>query len=288
MRWLKSTLMIIVSVGLLVLTARLVGAQALLAGTSVLHWWTIVAALGCGLLTTAAQAMRWKLLLHSRGTRLGWLRATADCYSSSFLNAVLPGGLSGDLARVAVYRHTGEHKWWSPLAVVAAERLSVTALLFTIATFTLAGISAPLALLTGAIALTALVFSLYGMRKIGLNAALVVWLTSVTSVGALFLLYIIAMLALDGPVVPVLAIAGLASMSLPIGVGGWGIREISVSIVAAGAAVSVDAAVSTATGYGLLALISVLPGLGTLLVQAIVRRGATGPESVQNDAAQQH
>src|SRR5699024_11758465 len=59
------------------------------------------------------------------------------------------------------------------------------------------------------------------------------------------LLYITAMLALDGPVVPVLAIAGLASMSLPIGVGGWGIREISVSIVAAGAAVSVDAAVST-------------------------------------------
>jgi len=287
MRWLKSALMIIISVGLLALTAHLVGTQALLAGTTVLKWWTILAALGCGLLTTAAQAMRWKLLLNSRGTRLGWLQAIADCYSSSFLNIVLPGGLSGDLARVAVYRNTGEHKWWSPLLVVGAERLSVTAMLFTIATITLAGISTPLALLTGGIALTAWVLSLYGMRKMGLNAALIVWLTSVTSVGALFLLYIVAMLALDSPVVPVVAIAGLASMSIPIGVGGWGIREISVSIVAAGAAISVDAAVSTATGYGLLAIISVLPGLVTLVVQATVRRRATGPESVQNDAGQQ-
>src|SRR5699024_3180743 len=105
-RWLKSALMIIISVGLLALTAALVGTQALLAGTTVLKWWTILAALGCGLLTTAAQAMRWKLLLNSRGTRLGWLQAIADCYSSSFLNIVLPGGLSGDLARVAVYRNT--------------------------------------------------------------------------------------------------------------------------------------------------------------------------------------
>src|SRR5699024_3695284 len=128
----KSTLMIIVSVGLLVLTARLVGAQALLAGTSVLHWWTIVAALGCGLLTTAAQAMRWKLLLHSRGTRLGWLRATADCYSSSLLSAVLPGGLRGASDRQAVFRRTGDAVWCYPLAVVARDRPSVTALLITI------------------------------------------------------------------------------------------------------------------------------------------------------------
>src|SRR5699024_5942743 len=140
MRWLKSTLMIIVSVGLLVLTARLVGAQALLAGTSGLHWWTIVAALGCGLLTTAAQAMRWWLVLRRRGARVGSRRATWDGDPSSFVTAVLPGGLRGEWARVAVYRQTGERKWWSPRAVVAAERRCVTGLLFTTATFTLAGI----------------------------------------------------------------------------------------------------------------------------------------------------
>lgn len=61
-------------------------------------------------------------------------------------------------------------------------------------------------------------------------------------------------------------------MSLPIGVGGWGVRELSVSVVAASAATSVHDAVSAATGYGVLAIISVLPGAVTLSGAMLARR----------------
>lgn len=66
---------------------------------------------------------------------------------------ILPGGLGGDLARVAVYRHTGNYRWLSPLVAVGAERLSATALLFTTAAFTLMHRAPTLALGAGMLAL---------------------------------------------------------------------------------------------------------------------------------------
>ena len=286
MRWLQRTLMVVISAGLLVLTAQLVGTQTLLAGGSVLAPWTILCALVCGFIATGAQAVRWRLVLRTRGTTVGWGQALADCYSSSFLNMALPGGLGGDFARVAVYRNTGEHKWWSPLAAVGAERLSATTLLFTTATVALARVSTTLATITGVVALVSLVISIFGMRNMRLRMALVVWLTAATSLSSLLVLYLVAMLQLGGPAIPMLAIVGLASMSLPIGVGGWGVREISVSVVAASAATSVHEAVSAATGYGLLAIISVLPGAVTLLTSLLARRRGTASGTAQPTAVQ--
>src|SRR5690625_6106682 len=102
------------------------------------------------------------------------------------------------------------------------------------------------------------------MRKMTLRMALVVWLTAAASLGSLLVLYLVVMVQPGGPAIPVLAIVGLASMSLPIGVGGWGVRELSVSVVAARAATSVHDAVSAATGYGVLAIMSALPGSASL------------------------
>lgn len=286
MRWMKGVVMVVVSAGLLALTAHLVGVQALLAGTTVLNWWTILIALGCGLVTTAAQAMRWKLLLQSHGTRLSWRRALSDCYSSGLLNTVLPGGLGGDLVRVAVYRNIGAHKWWSPMTAVAAERLSVTTLVFSAVTVALVNVSTILALITGSISVVVLALALYGMRQMNLKTALLVWLTAVMSVVALFLLYVVVMMVLGGPVLPVLAMASLASMSLPIGVGGWGVREMTVNILASSVAIPAPWAVATATGYGLLAVISVLPGAITLLVRATAGRSQTATAFGPNDVEQ--
>lgn len=286
MRWLQGVLMFVISAGLLVLTAQLVGIQTLLAGGAVLTPWTVVFALACGLVATGSQAVRWRLLLKVRGTTLSWGRALADCYSSSLVNMILPGGLGGDFARVAVYRNTGQRKWWSPLAAVGAERLSATALLFTTATAALAPVSVPFAAVTGTVAVGALGFSVFGMRKMAVRTALVVWLTAAASLGSLLVLYLMVMVQLGGPAIPVLAVVGLASMSLPIGVGGWGVRELSVSVVAASAATSVHDAVSAATGYGVLAIISVLPGAVTLSGAMLARRRRSHtaqPSAVQPD-----
>lgn len=286
MRWVKFGLMLAMTVGLLVLTAHTVGVRALLAGWQVLTPWTIVMALACGLIATAAQALRWKLLLDQRGTTLGWSRALSDCYASSLLNMILPGGLGGDLARVAVYRHTGNYRWLSPLVAVGAERLSATALLFTTAAFTLMYRAPTLALGAGMIAVVAVVLCLYAMRGMALTAALTVWLTAAVSTGALLMLYVVGMLALGGPVILGLAVAGLASMSIPIGVGGWGVRELFASLIAGSVETSAHWAVATATGYGLLATISVLPGVVTLVWQMLIRHRAAAPGSGRNAVTQ--
>lgn len=266
MTWVKRLMMLAITVGLLALTIRVVGVNALLAGWNVLNAWTILAALGCGLLTTGAQALRWKLLLGLKGTTLTWRRAMADCYSSSLLNMILPGGLSGDLARVAVYRNTGDRKWVSPLSVVGAERLTATTLLFATASVTLVNVSTSVALITSGIALLALLLSLLGMRGISFETALIVWVTAAVSLSSLLILYLIAMFALGGPVIPVLAVVGLASMSIPLGVGGWGVREISVSLLAVSLATTAEWAVSSSTGYGILATVSTLPGAITVML----------------------
>ena len=264
MTWAKRALMLAITVALLALTVRVVGAQALVDGWQVLNVWTVLTALACGSIMTGAQALRWTLLLAHRGTAITWSRALADCYSSSLLNMVLPGGLGGDAARVAVYRHTGTKKWLSPLAAVGAERLSTTTLLFATASLTLIGVSGRLALTAAAVSVATLVVSVWGMRGMDWRHTLTIWLSSALGMAALFVLFLIAMAALGGPVVPVLAVVGLAAMSIPIGVGGWGVRELSVSLIAAGISVSMDTAVTASTGYGLLAVISTLPGLVTV------------------------
>ncbi len=258
--------MLVITVALLALTVRVVGARALVDGWQVLNVWTVLAALACGFVMTGAQALRWTLLLAYRGTAITWSRALADCYSSSLLNMVLPGGLGGDLARVAVYRHTGTKRWWSPLTAVGAERLSTTTLLFAAAALSLIGVSGRLAILAAAVSALALVATVCGMRGMDRRSSLIVWLSSALGMTALFVLYLIAMAALGGPIVPVLAVVGLAAMSFPIGVGGWGVRELSVSLIAAGISVSMETAVTASTGYGLLAVISTLPGLVTVRI----------------------
>lgn len=279
--------MVLITVALLVLTARVVGAQALLDGWRVLNVWTVPTALACGFVMTGAQALRWKLLLSLKGTDIAWPTALADCYSSSLLNMVLPGGLGGDLARVAVYRRTGPRRWLSPLTAVGAERLSTTTLLFATASVSLIGISPSLAGAAAAVSAATLAISVLGMRGMGWRRGVIVWASSALGMLALFLLFLSAMVALGGPVVPVLAVVGLAAMSIPIGVGGWGVRELAMSLLAGGVAVSMETAATAATGYGLLAMISTLPGLFTVWTAGRNRPAPAEQDRAGNDRARQ-
>lgn len=277
--WVRRVLMLLITVALLALVVRIVGVQALLEGGQVVTPATVLAALGLGLLATFAQALRFSLLLKQSGPPVSWRRALADCYSAGLLNMVLPGGLGGDLARVAAYRNAGARRWLSPLSVVGAERLSATTVLFTTAAVTLIPVAPSFSWTAAAVAAVTGVLSVLGMR--GMSAATIglVWLTAGVTIGSFFGLYLIAMLTLGGPVIPALAVVGLAAMSIPLGVGGWGVREVSVSVLAGSLASSVEWAVTSSTGYGLLAVISTLPGAITLVIRLWGRHhdGNQGP-----------
>lgn len=279
--WVRRVLMLLITIALLVLTVRIVGVQALLEGGRVVTPLTVLAALGLGLLATGAQAIRFSLLLKQAGTQVTGRRALADCYSAGLLNTILPGGLSGDLARVAVYRDTGPRRWLSPLTVVGAERLSATTLLFITATFALIPVAPAFAWVAAAVAVVTGVLSVLGMRGMSASTIGVVWLSAAVTIGSFLALYLIAMLALGGPVIPALAVVGLAAMSIPLGVGGWGVREVSVSILAGSLASSVEWAVTSSTGYGLLAAISTLPGAITLIVRLWKRHHDGGQDPLQ-------
>ncbi|MBD8020626.1 lysylphosphatidylglycerol synthase domain-containing protein [Brevibacterium gallinarum] len=265
--WMR-VLAVVASVVLLVITARLIGTQALAAGFTALGPVSILAALGLGAISTGAQAMRWHLLAGSRGIELGYRRALADCYASSLANMVLPGGLAGDAVRAAVYRDRGSRRWLSPLIAIGAERLSATTLLFAAAAAILFQHSAS-AFAAGAaaaaVSLACLIAAFVCMRGMPVRRQLIVWATSAASVAALVALFLVAMRALGGGIEPIVAIIGLAAMSLPVGVGGWGARELSVGLLAGPLALQAEAAVSAATAYGLLATVSTLPGLAVLL-----------------------
>ncbi len=273
-RVLTRVLMLVLTLVLLALTVRLVGARALLAGWDVLTPVTIAAALGCGLLATLAQALRWKLLAGERGIRISMGRAVADCWSSSLGNMVLPGGIAGDAARVVVYRGEGARRWWSPATALGAERLTSTTLLFVTTAVILSGVSGLLAAVAAGIAALALLASVACMRGIGARTAVLVWLAAAVTVGAFLVLYLIGMAALGGTVAPAVAAVGLAAMSIPVGVGGWGVREISAGLLAGDLAVTAEWAVTASTGYGLLATISTLPGAVTLLASVLRRRSS--------------
>lgn len=262
--------MIAVTVVLLWLTTREVGTQALLAGGQALSPLTIAAALVAGLIVALTQAIRWKMLASQQRIPLSFRRAWGDCYASAFGNMLLPGGLGGDAARVAVYRNRGRRRWWSPLLAVGAERLSATACLFTATAIVVAASAEPgealrsVAVIAAIAATVFLAAAIVCLRGVPARHQFIVWCTSALSVTTLIALFLLAMTQLGGPVHAPVATVGLASMSVPVGVGGWGVREFSVGALAPAMGVSADQAVTAATGYGILAVVSTLPGAAVL------------------------
>jgi uncharacterized membrane protein YbhN (UPF0104 family) len=108
----------------------------------------------------------------------------------------------------------------------------------------------------------------------------VVALSLVALAGYLGLFVVAARAA--GVTVPLAALlplvtAALLAMSVPLTVGGWGPREAAAAV--AFGAVGLDPALGLATAvvYGVLSLVSCLPGLGVLLLDA--RRSPNGRQS---------
>ena len=264
----------------------------------------LAAALLLGVPQMALSAWRWQLTAHRLDAPLPFGRALAEYYLGSFLNQVLPGGVLGDASRAWRHARTqatdspGPRAAW--LAVVL-ERASGQFALLLIALATLlfspvigqilgrafAGIdqdssAAPLPVRLALIG-AALVLLLFVLRRSGLLRHLAnagqrallahdaLWrqlLASLAITASYIAVYFCCarMLGINTPATTLLALIPwvLLAMALPLSMAGWGLREGAAALLWAAAGLDVAQGVAISISYGLVVLLSTLPGAWVL------------------------
>jgi len=247
----------------------------------------IAVAMLLGVITTAAQALRWRTVAigYDAAEGLTRSRAVQECYRSALLNAVLPGGVMGDAVRVWRQRGGRERGLRTSAQAVIGERVAGTALLLgAVALVTLpldARLSGPL--LAGAV--VAGMIAVPTLKRLTWRGQLAVWGWSLLALASLVTKFAVAAMVLG--TVPgikesvMLALIALAGMAIPVGIGGFGPRE-AVSAVAFGLiGLSSESGVATAAAYGVLAAVSALPGVVVMILDA--RAGLTAAPAAADE-----
>lgn len=275
----------------LAVVARL-GPGAVLDGVRAVSPGALAAALGLGLVTTAASAARWCVVARGIGLGLGFGDALRGCYRAQFLNAVLPVGVLGDVHRaVDSGRRSGE--LGRSVRAVVLERVAgqVVVVLVGIAVLLvmpgpvedLAGGAAPTGVVVAGVAAVLLGLAAVPPVRRGLAALAVgareavltaragpavAGLSLLAMAGHLALLAVAAsavgVQAAPDELVPLLVLSLLA-MGVPVTVGGWGPREATTTVAFGAAGLGADTGLATSVAFGVLALVSTLPGLVVLV-----------------------
>ena len=280
------------------------GPEAVVAGLGVLEVGPVLAALGIGVVTTVCSAWRWCLVARGLGMRLPLPAAVADCYQATFLNAVLPAGILGDVHRAVGHgRRAGDVG--RGVRAVALERLVGLLVLVAVAAGVLLVEPALLAVVGGAVPgagwlgaalLVALLVAvlvalpvlgwamrarlrpvaadLRALRRAGTWSG-VIGLSVVALAGYLATFVVAARAAgASAPVTELLPLLVLALlvMALPLNVGGWGPREAVATLGFGAVGFGAAQGLATAVGYGLLCLVACLPGGAVLLLRLAGRR----------------
>jgi uncharacterized membrane protein YbhN (UPF0104 family) len=281
--------------GILGLLAWRLGSGPFLTGIQVVNGATLTLAVALGAITTVLSAWRWSLVARGLGLKVPLLDAVGDYYRSLFLNAVLPGGVLGDVHRAVAHgRDVGDVT--RAVKAVVLERFAGQLVLVTAGATVLvmdpvpmlptvrAG-SVPVALLVG-IGAAAAVVVLGGalVRGHGFRwvTTLRAWGTDVrqgllssgnrlwifvASAGVLaghLTTFVIAARA-AGSTVPFVQLApllltALLAMTLPLNIGGWGPREGAMAWAFGAAGLSASQGLTIAVVYGLFAFVAGLPG----------------------------
>jgi uncharacterized membrane protein YbhN (UPF0104 family) len=247
---------------------------------------SLALALVLGAVTTGLSALRW-----CRAARLLWLplppaRALGDYYIALFLNAVLPGGVLGDVRRAALHgRDVGSRR--NATAALFLERSAGQLVLVVVAAavwlvhpqaipgpdpgpeWRVGAAAVGIGMLALALVM-ARVLRVRGLRDVAamLGASLVVL------AGHLAMFVLAARTAgVSASVLALLplALVALLAMSLPFNLAGWGPREGATAWVFAGAGLGAGRGLAVAVLYGLFALVASLPGALMLAARA------TGP-----------
>ncbi|MER7003620.1 lysylphosphatidylglycerol synthase transmembrane domain-containing protein [Dactylosporangium sp. NPDC000555] len=283
--------------GLAVLAMLLwrLGSGPFLAGLRMIDAWALVAALGVGAATIVACAWRWRLVARGLGMRLPLRTAIADCYRGVLINSILPGGVLGDVDRAV--GHGREHgDVGRGIRAVVWERTAGQVVQCTLAVALLWALPSPvrpyvpriaiaLAVVGSLVALLALVAGRRGpqawrravraaradVREVLLARRIwpgVVFFSAVAVGGHLVTFLLAARTAgLTAPAAELLPLTLLAllAMGLPANVGGFGPREGVAAWAFGAAGLTAAQGVATATVYGVLVLVSSLPGVAVLL-----------------------
>ncbi len=274
-RWLAVRLA--VSVAALGVVAAVVGAGAVGAGAAVLRPLPVLAALGLGGAFVALSAARWRVVARAGGAPLPGRQALGEYYRSELLNQVLPGGVLGDVDRarrhatavgllrsgrsVLLDRGSGQVVLWSATLVALATRPELLGSV-------LPGGPVPAMLGLLVLALASVALWWWARRRAVVvrrrDVAAVVVL-SATGTACLLTLFALAAWATGTAVgVAELVPVGLVTLvvaSIPVGLAGWGTREAGASLAFVAVGLPGAAGVTTSVGFGLLALVAVLPGL---------------------------
>lgn len=262
-----------------------VGTDAVLDGLAAIDATAVLAALGVGLLGTVCAAARWCLVATRLGVPLPLPVAVADTYRASFVNAVLPAGVLGDVHRAVAHGRADPRGLRAVVLERAAGQLVVVtaaaAILLTRPDL-LGLLPAPwvLPLGLGLGLCSARVRRVLGTVAADARATVlhrgtgpgVVALSLLALAGYLALFVLAAraagVVAPIGQLLPLLVLALLA-MALPLNVGGWGPREAVGSAAFGLAGLGAAQGLSTAVVYGVLSTIACLPGLGVLLLRRV-------------------
>jgi len=288
----------VLAVGLLALLWRVAGGEEAarsLAGAD-MRW--LAAALAALSLQTVLSALRWRVTAAPLGIHLSINEAVREYYLSQVVNQSLPGGVIGDAGRAI--RARGQAGLLASGQAVVFERLAgqmglfaVTALAFGLTVAVPGGVVWPdwliwpvvLGLACG-LALPVCGAVLARMRgRIG-RAVAPVWqgmmrcLFARQVIGpqiALSLATTICNLAAFGfcaqAVGHPLSVAAVAAfvplillmMLVPLTIGGWGLREGAAAVLFPVAGASAAGGLAASVAFGLMLLVSVLPGVAIVL-----------------------
>lgn len=288
-------LQVMAAVVLLVLLWRVVdGEDAARSLASADPLW-LVAALWALTLQTVLSALRWRLTAAQFGISLGRRIALREYYLSQAVNQALPGGVLGDAGRAV--RARAQAGLLASGQAVVFERLAGQIALFVVlaiafvATFAVHGgfewpdwlMPPVLALLVGGLVLPVGVWTtgrhlpgsagraldrLGRSFAIALAAPVVRWRQIGLSLGtALCNIAAFGFCAWAiGADLPVAAIAALVplilfTMLVPVTVSGWGVREGAAALLFPLAGATAAQGLAASIAFGLVVLVSVLPGL---------------------------
>jgi uncharacterized membrane protein YbhN (UPF0104 family) len=283
-----------VSLSLLAVLAWVLDAGALLDRLAGFDARWALLAIAISLPQVVILAFRWQFTAGRLGLHLPFGTAVREYYLAIFLNQVLPGGVVGDVSRAWRHGQAGPERRVGPAArAVILERASGQVVVGAVAALSFA--SLPLAfgvfpttlgLAVGGIgvALLAAYFVFRRWPRSGLLASIgqdvhtallardalpTQLITSSLVVGTFFATYVVAARAV-GVTTPLLTLLPLVapvllSMLVPATVAGWGVREATAAALWGAVGLTVVDGVAISAAYGILVLISSLPGAVVLL-----------------------
>jgi uncharacterized membrane protein YbhN (UPF0104 family) len=259
---------------------------------------------------TLAAAWRWRVVSAGLGLPIPVGASVAAYYRSQFVNTVLPGGVLGDVHR-AYRQGARDGRLIGSARAVATERVAgqVVQAGLTVAVLAVLGLTGPIAAFAGPLAalagasaavLGAVIAALAvaaatarGRRLLGrelsllrqtfgsVRASVSIGAASAVVVAAHSATFVVACLAVGVVASPrellALAVVALAAAALPLSFGGWGPREAAAAAAFAVVGLGAGAGLAASTAFGILTMVSVLPGLVVLIVEWVAARARRMP-----------